>query len=258
VRWGSLLSTLVLTAASISLPRILFSSIGLDREGLTSIIGTTKQISSGQAVDERAVAQLNALRGGQLEGVSLEQLAAVQDAVRGSGAERGLEMGAALHEAMKNQRPLGEQMRAGVLRDAERLRVFYRAERENVLLLLASLGGACFAVAVLGAFPFGRAAARFFLTMVFGLSSGWMVTLSLATAVFFWVAEFNAWPLLPGEAFAAPALFMLFCGAFVRLLDPNYPLWNGFLRGFGAPLLACLAIAGGGLMDPAPPPLPRR
>ena len=260
MRWGSLLSTLVLTAASVTLPRMLFSSIGLDREGLESIASTAK-LAAGQGGEDRVLSQLKGLQSGEVEGVSLEQLAAVQDAVKSmqdsgalAGASKNLELGAALHEAMKKQRPVGEQMRSGVLRDAERLRTIYRDARPNVLLALISLGCACILVAILGAFPFARPLSRFVLTFVFSLASRWMMLLSLGTAAFFYVAELNAWPLLPSEAVAAPAAYMLLCGAIIRFLDPNYPLWNGLLKGFGAPLLACAAIVGGQFMDPGPPP----
>ncbi len=86
--------------------------------------------------------------------------------------------------------------------------------------------------------------------MVFALTSRLMLLLSLGAAGFFYFSQLNAWPLLPTEALAGPAGLLLLSGAAVRLMDPNYPLWNGLLMGFGAPILSCVAVAGGAFMDP--------
>ena len=218
------------------------------------MVASIQKTSSAKLGEDQMMNQINALKSGQIEGASLTQLAAVQEAAReaDAGAEpeagRSLEVSAALIDAFKKQKPAGEKLKAGILNDAETLRSAYREERPNVLMLLGSLGAASLLVAVLGAFPFGRSAARFFMTMLFSLSSYWMVLVSLSTAAFFWISGFNVWPVLPGEVLGAPIAFMFLCGGFVRLLDPNYPLWNGLLRAFGSPILACLAIFGAGAL----------
>ncbi|OGR68556.1 MAG: hypothetical protein A2X40_12420 [Elusimicrobia bacterium GWC2_65_9] len=245
MRWGSLISVLVMAVLSVGLPRLVFNSAGLDEKSLIAMVGQIKAVESGANLDARVDRQWRALKNGQVDHMSLEQLAAVE-AIQSQRARIGRQsdMGAALLKAFQEQKPLGDQWRAQVLRESETLRRLYSRSRQRVLaaLLLAAVGLAV--VIVLGTLPILRGLARFLLGMAFGLSGRWLVLVSLCATAYFAAGGLNPWPLLPTEVFAAPVGCMLLSGVFLRILDPNYPMWNTLLMSFSAPIAACLAISG--------------
>lgn len=240
MRWGSLFATLLMAGASTTAPRLLSRATGIDPQGLTGMLSKIQTASSGGNLDADVSRQMQAIENGQTDDVPLERLAAVQDA---SMAGQG-DMTSALLNAFKNQQPLGDQWRASLLRFSEQVRQFYRGQRRGIEngLILGALG--LLAVAILGALPFLRGPARFFLTMAFALSGKFLILVSLACAAYFAASQLNPLPLLPPEVFAAPVGYMLFCGLFLRIIDPNYPLWNTMLYSFAAPIAASLGIAG--------------
>lgn len=247
MRWGSLLSTLLLTGGSVVLPRLAFNAMGMDQGKLASTLGSLQSLQGGN-LDAGVMKQLQALQSGQTETLPLEQLAALQDiAQAGGGLQKQAGMAQALISALKNQKPLGTELRGQVLRESERARAFYRGSREKVLAILCMGVLLTLAVLVLGALPFGRGLARFYLTFTFALAGRWLVMVSFLAVAYFAASKLNPWPLLPGEILYAPVGYMLVAGLFLRLLDPNYPLWNSLLRSLGAPVVACLAIVGMGL-----------
>ena len=253
MRWGSLFSTLILAGGAAAAPGILSNSAGLDDKGLDQILATVKAYHSGEGLDLKGDRQWQALQDGQLEEVSLERLAALQDLAgrQTAGAGQDQDVAAALIEAFKKQKPLSEEWGGQVLRDSERLRRFYQGARPKAVAFIALGLVSTFAVAVLGALPLGRGLARFVLGMVFGLNGRWLMFLSLAVPAYAGASGLNVWPLLPRELLFAPIGFMLLSGAFLWLLDPNYPLWNMLVRSLGSPMLSCLATFGWVRLKPA-------
>jgi hypothetical protein len=238
MRWGSLVATLLMAGASTTLPRLMARATGIDAGGLTGMISQIQAASSGGNLDADVSRQLQAIENGQTEDIPLRQLAAVQN------LSQGPDMTSALLNAFKNQTPIGSEWREGLLRFSEQVRQFYRGRRRQIEngLILGALG--LLAVAILGALPFLRGPARFLLTMAFALSGRFLLLASLACAAYFAASQLNPIPLLPAEVFAAPVGYMLFCGLFLRIIDPNYPLWNTMLYSFAAPIAASLGIAG--------------
>lgn len=238
MRWGSLIATLLMAGASTTLPRLMSRATGIDPQGLTGMLSQIQAASSGGNLDNDVSRQLQAIENGQTDDVPLERLAAVQNMAQGP------DMTSALLNAFKNQKPLGSEWREDLLRFSEQVRQFYRGQRRKIEsgLILGALG--LLAVAILGALPFLRGPARFFLTMAFALSGRFLILASAACAAYFAASQLNPIPLLPPEVFAAPVGYMLFCGLFLRIIDPNYPLWNTMLYSFAAPIAASLGIAG--------------
>ncbi|MBI3554329.1 MAG: hypothetical protein HY077_17670 [Elusimicrobia bacterium] len=245
MRWGSLLATLFMGGASVFAPRLLSSATGIDPQGLMAMASQMKSVGSGGAMDDKASRQWQALQSGEVDSIPLEQLAALADAQSREAVSKNPEdMASAIVKAFHSQQPLGEQWRAGVLRDAEPARRYYLSRRRAFQTGFLLAGAALIAVAFLGALPPLRGTARFLFGMVFGLSGKLLILLSLAATAFFAASALNPWPLIPPELLGAPVAYMLLCGLFLRVVDINYPVWNRMLWSFGAPVAAALGMLG--------------
>lgn len=242
MRWGPLLSTLLLAGAAAATPSLMSSFAGIDQKGVAAALEQVKSAGSGEALEAKAAAQWKALQSGKTEELPLESLAAVQDAVKSSAAQP--DVASALLKALKNQDKIQSRWRRGLLADAEKVRRFYRGRRALALKALVLAAAALLAVIALGALPPGRGIARFLLGMAYGLSGRFLLLLSGGAAAYAAAAGLNPWPLLPPELFAAPIGAMLLSGGFLRILDPNYPLWNTALSSFSAPVAGCLGSLG--------------
>ncbi|MCX5794306.1 MAG: hypothetical protein NTY77_02265 [Elusimicrobia bacterium] len=357
MRWGSLISTLIMAGASTMAPSLFSKFTGIDQGGLINLVGQVQSISSGQGMEERTLAQMRAiekgqmpgsdqaaptedsgqapdpngevfvevlsaqpgqepaaaaaqqvpvvnpapapaaallaqsqagkpgqdpaaallaqlrsakpgqdptsamlaqlqsLQNGQMEGVSLPQLAAIKDMANGGASPMGGPLGQ-LNTAMtaiksyQNQKPILEQWRMGLLQDSEQVRQFYRSHRQKALAYFLLAGLALLGVAALGAIPWFRGLARFVMGMAFGLSGRFLMLVSMAAVAYFAASRINPWPLLPPETLAVPVGYMLLSGLFLRVLDPNYPLWNMMVKSFLAPLASCLGVTGWVLYQP--------
>lgn len=241
MRWGSLFFTLSLATGSTMAPRLFGPA--LDPEKLAAALAPARAMPPG-TLDPALEKQLAALQDGQTEAVPLQTLAALQDLAGQGALGPQVEVAGALINAFRKQKPLHQEFRDGVLRDSEHLRRFYREARPKMLLALLGLGALTVAVAALGALPFFRALARFHMTLLFALSGRWLMLVSLACVAYYACARLNPWPLLPQETLAAPIAYMLLTALFVRLLDPNFPLWNSMLKSMSSPILGCLAVGG--------------
>ncbi|MDD5630371.1 MAG: hypothetical protein PHU21_15005 [Elusimicrobia bacterium] len=298
MRWGSLASILMMAVSSTMAPRLLSKFTGIDQQGLATLVSQVQYLSSGQVLDDKVMAQVQAisqaeatsggadpapeaaipqplraagpgadqvaammaqlqsLQQGRTDDVSLEQLAAIQDMAQGQSAGAGglpgqMQTAMGMIQAYQKQKPVLEQWRSGLLRDSERVRQFYRSHRQQVLGYLFLAGLVLSAAAILGAVSSCRGLVRFVLGMAFGLSSRFLLLVSLAALVYFAASRVNPWPLLPPEVLAAPVTYMLLAGVFLRALDPNYPLWNTLLKSLAAPLAACLGVTAWVAYQPA-------
>lgn len=240
MRWGSFFFTLSLATSATMVPRLFGPA--LDPQKLAAVLAPAGMPAG--TLDPALEKQLAALQEGQTEAVPLQTLAALQDLAGQGTLGPQAEVAGALINAFRKQKPLHAEFRDGLLRDSEHLRQLYREARPKVLLALLALGLLTFVVAVLGALPFFRGLARFHMTLLFALSGRWLMLVSLACVAYFLCARLNPWPLLPQETLAAPVAYMLLTSLFVRLLDPNFPLWNSMLKSMASPILGCLAVAG--------------
>ncbi|MBI4678762.1 MAG: hypothetical protein HY748_14375 [Elusimicrobia bacterium] len=207
MRWGPLFQVLVLAGAAMAAPQ-LFKPAGLDSKALAGMLDSGACVRSGKGMDAAADAQFKAL---------------------------------------KEERPsMGQSLRAEILRVSESLRKGYLRHRNKVLAVMIVIGLFTVAVLFLGLVPLVRCLAKFYLTFLYGLSCYWLMWLALAMFAFFAASQLNPWPLIPRELFYAPVGYLLLTGMFIRMLDPNYPLWNTLLKGLGSTLLSCAGIAGYG------------
>ena len=212
MRWGPLLQVLVLAGAAMAAPQF-FSPAGLDQN------------------------------------LPLDKLAALSDLAKpkdGASPAQG-DVASALLKALKQDRPsTGSRLRGEVLRVSESLRKFYLRFRSKVLAAMIVIGLFTVAVLFLGLLPVIRFFAKSYLTFLYGLSCHWLMGMALAMFAFYAASHLNPWPIIPQEFFYAPAGYLLLTGMFIRMLDPNYPLWNTLLKGLGSTVLSCAGIAGCG------------
>lgn len=245
---GRVMGIAVLGLASLVGPRLLFKSAGVDPKAMVSMIETIRSQQSGENLEADIERQLEALQNGNVESVNLEQLAAVQDITRESEAiQKKVQAAESLIKAFKEPKPLGEDMRAGILRDSEKGRRFYRKNRSKIIAVLAALVVGTVVMGALGLMDIARGVARLWLTVSYAFSGIYLIMASTATVAYFIASKLNPWSLLPSEVVAGPALLMIVSGMLLRCIDPEYPVWNHALRSLGAPIAACLIIAGLGL-----------
>ncbi|MBI5884311.1 MAG: hypothetical protein HZB91_14545 [Elusimicrobia bacterium] len=211
MRWGPLLQVLVLAGAALAAPQ-LFNPAGH-------------------------------------EDLPLDKLAALSDLAKpkdGSPSAQG-DAASALLKALKQDRPsTGSRLQSEVLRIAESLRKSYLGFRNKVLAAMIVVGLFTVAVLFLGLVPLVRYIAKSYLTFLYGFCCHWLMWMALAMFAFYAAAHLNPWPIIPKEFFYAPAGCLLLTGMFIRMLDPNYPLWNTLLKGLGSTILSCAGIAGCG------------
>jgi hypothetical protein len=96
---------------------------------------------------------------------------------------------------------------------------------------------------------FGRASAMTFYT----LGSVWLLFLSLASVIVFFVFRVNLWALLPAGAWLAPSAAILTFAVLMQFVDENYPIWNSTVSSFSAPVAACVIILAWNAMAGGPP-----
>ncbi|MBI5622998.1 MAG: hypothetical protein HY924_04385 [Elusimicrobia bacterium] len=246
MRWGPIVQVLALAGAAMAAPQF-FSPAGLDSKAVSGMAQALSAARSGKAADASADAQFQALKNGRLEDLPLDQLVKLSGLSSGSGQPSQADVATSILKALKEDRPTAAtRWQAGVLRGTESLRKLYLRFRTKVLAGLAVIGLFTVVVLFLGLVPVARCLAKFYLTMLFGLSCHWLMWLSLGMFAFYWASRLNPWPIIPMEFFYAPAGYLLLTGMFIRMLDQNYPLWNTLLRGLGATLLSCAGIAGWG------------
>ncbi|MBI5209008.1 MAG: hypothetical protein HY927_03445 [Elusimicrobia bacterium] len=249
MRWTSLLQVVALAGAAMGAPQ-LFGPAGLDQKSLSAMVSTLAAARSGQGLDAQADAQLQALKSGRLQDVPLDKLAALSDlsaSKQGGTAPAQGDIAAAVLKALKEERPsTGSRLQGEILRLAESLRKFYLRYRDKALAVMAVLGLFTVAVLFLGLVPIVRFFAKFYLTFLYGICCYWLMWLALAMFAFCAASRLNPWPIIPQEFFYVPAGYLLLTGMFIRLLDPNYPLWNTLLKGLGSTILSCASIAGYG------------
>jgi hypothetical protein len=85
--------------------------------------------------------------------------------------------------------------------------------------------------------------ARFSARVGFGFARAWLVILSFLAIALAMGTHTNPWPFVPHELVFAPIAALLGCGAALRLVDFNYPVWNSLVRGCGAPVISMAFVA---------------
>jgi hypothetical protein len=251
MRWGPLLQVLVLAGAALAAPR-LFNPAGLDAKALSGMVASLSAVRSGNSMDAAADAQFQALKSGRLEDIPLDKLVALSDLPApqegGAAPAAQADIASALLKALKEDRPsTGSRLQSEILKTAESLRKHYLKYRNKVLAVMVIIGLVTVVFLFLGVVPVVRVLAKFYLTFLFGLACHWLMWMALGMFAFYAASRLNPWPIMPREFFYAPAGYLLLTGMFIRMLDPNYPLWNTLLKGLGSTILSCAGIAGYGL-----------
>lgn len=253
-------------------PKLLARGMGMKSGDTTRLVAEIQKMNSPEAAEARMQGQWKALSSGRSEDLSLQQMAAIQDiasrmaageglsgapsrmAAPGSGPAAGaagkMELAQSLMKAFKEQESFGSSFRRQTLRDSERLRRFYKKRRAVIVPALYLVAGFFALAGAFGLISAIRGVSRFVLTMGFTQSGYFLMLASVLTVVYYLVSKLNPWPLLPWEVVLAPVSYMVICGACLRVLDPNVPVWNMMLKSMASPVVSSLAVVGLGFAMP--------
>ncbi len=240
-----------MAGSAVLLPKLITRGVGMKPGDSTRILQSIQNMNSEEAVEARVDSRFEAAISGEPQDMTLSEIAAMGDIMRQSeDLEKKGDVAQSLLEAYKNQEPLGSTIRKSTLKDSETLRQTYRKARPWAVKGLVLLAGVFAAVGVLGLFSGARGSARFILGMGFHLSANFLIFVSIVALLYYATTQVNVWPLLPYEALCAPIGYMLVCGASLRVLDPNVPVWNTMFRSMISPALSAAAVVSLGLALP--------